>query len=84
MINEGTDVIPLNDDDIYVCYAYAINKQRNVIATTFFLRHVDGNHPVVKPGDDNQSACDSIPRHKIILEVLITSKERARSEAFHN
>ena len=41
-------------------------------------------HPVVKPGDNDHSVCDGIPRHTIIVESLIETKERARSEIFHN
>ena len=83
-INEGTDVMRLNNDDIYVCYACAINKKQHFIVTKIISTHVDRIHPIVKPDDDNQSACYSIPRNTIILEGLVTSKEGAMSEVFHN
>ena len=38
----------------------------------------------MKPGDNDQSAYDGIPRHTIILESFIKSKEETRSEVFHN
>ena len=38
----------------------------------------------MKPGDNDHSVCDGIPRHTIIVESLIETKERARSEIFHN
>ena len=60
------------------------NKERNVIAATTFSRHFDEMHPIVKQGDEDYSACDGIPRHIIILENLIKSKEGVRSEASHN
>ena len=76
--------MPPNNDDVDVTYACAYNKERNAIATTIFSRHVDKSHPIVKPGDDDQSACDGIPRHTIIIESLIETKVGVRSEAFHN
>ena len=50
-----------NNDDIDVSYACALNKERNVIATIIFSKHVNETHPVVKPGDNDQSVCDGIP-----------------------
>ena len=38
----------------------------------------------MKVGDNNHSACDGIPRHTLIKKSLIETKERARSEIFHN
>ena len=38
----------------------------------------------MKPGDDDETACDGIPRHTIIIESLIKTKVGVRSEAFHN
>lgn len=61
MINESTDVIPLNDDDIDVCYTCAII-------------HAQSTHLIVKSGDDGQSACAGIPRYIFILKDLIISK----------
>ena len=75
LVNKSTGVMPLNNDDIDMCYACAINKEQNVVTTTIFSRNVDETHPVVKPGDDDQRACDGIPRHAIILKDLIKSKE---------
>ena len=49
-----------------------------------FSRHVNETHPVVKPCDNEHSACCGIPIHTIILERLIEIKERVRSEIFHN
>lgn len=82
MIKEGIGVMPLNDDDIDMCYACAINKERNVIVTQIFTRFVDETHPIVKPDNNDQSACDDISRRTDILEYLISIKEGTRSEAF--
>ena len=49
-----------------------------------FSRHVNETHPVVKPSNNDQSACDGIPNHTIILQSVISSKERVKTEAFHN
>ena len=76
-------MIPPNNDDVDVTYACAYNKERNAIATTIFSRHVDKSHPIVKPGDDDETACDGIPRHTIIIESLIETKVGVRSEVFH-
>ena len=84
IIGASTGVMPPNNDDIDVSYACALNKERNVIATTIFSKHVNETHPVVKPGDNDQSACDGIPRHTIIIESLIQTKAGVRSEIFHN
>jgi len=84
LIDTSTGVMTPNNDDTYVSYACAFNKERNVIATTIFSKHVNATHPVVKPGDNDQSACDGILRHTIIIESLIESKEGVRSEIFHN
>ena len=35
---------------------------------------MDKLHPIVKPGDDNQSACDGIPRHTICIGSLSETK----------
>ena len=45
---------------------------------------MDKSHPIMKPGNDDESACDSILRHAIIIESLIETKEGVRSEVFHN
>ena len=45
---------------------------------------MNATHPIVKPGDNDQSVCDGIPRHTIIIESLIETKEGVRSEIFHN
>ena len=84
MINDGTCVMPRKDDDIDVCYACVTNKEWNDIATIIYSTRVDETYPIVKPGDNDQSACDGIPRNKIMLESVIESREGARSEAFHN
>ena len=84
MIDVGACLMPPKDDIKGVCYACITHKERNVIATTIFSTHVDETYPIVKPGDNDQSACDGIPRHTIIIESSIESKEEAMSEAFHN
>ena len=44
IIDVSTGVMPPNNDDIDVSYAYALNKERNVIATTIFqdmqMKHI--------------------------------------------
>ena len=84
MIDDSTCVMQPKDDDIYMCYTCATNKKRNVIATTILSTYVDETYPIVKPGDNDQSVCDGIPRHTLVLESLIESKEGARIKAFHN
>ena len=84
MIDDGICVMPPKDDDIDVFYACATNKERNVIATTIFSTNIDETNPTLKPCDNDQNACDGIPRHTLILESLIESKEGVRSETFHN
>ena len=49
-----------------------------------FSRRVNETHPVVKPCDDEHSACGGIPKHTIVIESLIETKERGRNEIFHN
>ena len=48
-----------------------------------FSQYVNKTHTLVKQGDRDYSVCNGIPRHKIILESLIESKEGVRSEVFH-
>ena len=84
MIDVGTCLMLLKDDDIDACYTCTRHKERNIIATTIFSTHVDETYPIVKPGENDQSACDGIPRHTIIIESSIESKEEVMSEAFHN
>ena len=49
-----------------------------------FSRRVNETHPVVKPCDNDHSACCGIPIHTIVIERLIEIKERVRSEICHN
>ena len=69
IIDASTGVMPPNNDDVDVTYACAYDKERNAIATAIFSRHVDKSHPIVKPGDDDEGACDGIPRQQLSLRV---------------
>ena len=40
-----------NEDDLYGYYACRKNKERNIIATTIFLKHVGNRHPLVTQED---------------------------------
>ena len=84
IIDARTGMMSPNNDNVDVTYACAYNKERNAVTKTIFSRHVDKSYPIVKPGDDDQSACDGIPRHTIIIESLIETKVGVRSEVFHD
>ena len=64
----STGVMPPNSVDINVSYAYARSKEWYVIVIIISLRHVNETRPVVKPGNNDQSACDSTPRHNYFGE----------------
>lgn len=74
MNDDYMNMMPPKNDDMDVFYACPTNKEHNVIATILFSIHIDKTHPVVKPGDDDCSACDSIARHVLTLERLTESK----------
>ena len=75
MIDYSIGVMPPKDDDTDVLYLFLTNKERNIIATAIFSKHVDEAHPLVKQGDRDYSVCKSIPRYTIILKSLIESKQ---------
>lgn len=59
-----------------------LHTSTNTVALS--IKNTDTTHLTVKPDDADQIACLGIPRHTIILQCLITSKERIKSEAFYN
>ena len=84
IIDASTGVMPPNNDDVDVTYACAYNKERNAIATTIFSRHVDKSHPIVKPGDDDESACDGILIHTIIRKKIVMCPQESLSYILKN
>ena len=61
-----------------------IKQRAEFYCNDHFSKRVNATHPFVKPGDNHQSACDGIPRHTIIIESLIETKEGVRSEICDN
>ena len=67
-----------------MCFMYVQQSKNGMLSQPHISRHVDKTNPLVKQGDEDCSTCDGIPRHTLILESLIESEKRVRSEAFHN
>ena len=66
-------------------YVMHVQQTKNgMLLQLQFSQYVNKTHTLVKQGDRDYSVCNGIPRHKIILESLIESKEGVRSEVFHN